>query len=67
MEVIRLAQRLRAQGNTITVMWAPARRGVDGNEQADLRAGETALPPPPPRTRRYSLALLRRRATEQAT
>ena len=33
--VIGLAQRLVDQGNTITLRWAPAHRGVERNEQAD--------------------------------
>jgi hypothetical protein len=44
----------------------PAPRGVEGNEQADQRAREAAtLPLPRNTTRWYSLAFLRRRATER--
>ena len=66
--IIDLAQAVVDQGNTITVRWTPAQRGVEGDEQADQRAEEAAALPLPRRaTRHYSLAPLRRRATEQAT
>ena len=43
---IELAQRITSQGNSITVRWAPAHRGVEGNERADLAAKEAASLPP---------------------
>ena len=35
MGAIGLTQRLRAQGNTITLRWLPTHRWVVGNEQAE--------------------------------
>ena len=67
-EVFRLAQRLTTQGNAITVRWAPAHGGVEGDEQADQRAKEgVAIPPPKTTVHGYSLAYLRHKATDQAT
>ena len=66
--IIEIAERLVAQGNSISIRWTPAHRGVEGNKQADRRAKETvALPPLRTTARYYSLAFLRRRATERAT
>ena len=66
--VIELAQRVVDQGNSITVRWASVHRGVEGNERVDQAAKEMAsLPPPRATTRQFSLAFLRRRATERAT
>ena len=64
--VIELAQRVVDQGNSITVRWALVHRGVEGNERTDQAAEEMAsLPPLRATTRRFSLAFLRRRATER--
>ena len=67
-QIIELAQRIVDQGNSIAIRWTPAHRGVEGNERADQTAKEMAtLPPLRSTTRHYSLAFLRRRATERAT
>ena len=66
--IIELAQRVVDQGNSITVRWTPAHRGVEGNEMADQAAKDAAsLPPLRATRRRVSLSFLRRRATERAT
>lgn len=66
--IIDLAQEIVSRGNTVIVRRTPAHRGVEENEQADQRAREAAaLPLPRNTTRYYSLASLRRRATERAT
>ena len=68
LRIISPAQEIFDHGNTITIRWAPAHRGVVGDEQADMRAREAAALPLPRNTiRHYSLAFLRGRATEQAT
>ena len=67
-QIIELAQRIVDHGNSITIRWAPAHRGVEGNERADAEAKERAAPPPLRATgQRHNLAFLRRRATERAT
>lgn len=66
--VIELTGRIADQGNSIAIRWAPAHRGVEGNERADQTAKNVAAFPPLEATaRRYSMAFLRRRATERAT
>ena len=66
-EIIRYAHRLRTQGNMITIRWVPSDRGVEGNVQADQRAGEAAIAPLlRAAIWRQSLAYLRRKATEKA-
>ena len=66
--VIELAKRIANQGNIITIRRTPAHRGVEGNEKADQRAKEMeSLPSLPATSRHFSLAFLRRRATERAT
>ena len=61
-EVLRFSRQLIAQGNTITIRWVPSHRGVEGNEQADQRAGVVAdladFPLPRSTTQRYILAFL---------
>ena len=65
---IEIAERVVGQGNSITIRWTPAHRGVEGNERADQAAKEVAELPPLRTTRdRFSLAYLGRRATERAT
>ena len=44
-QVVEVAQRMVARGCSVTIRWTPAHRGVEGNEQAGRRAGDTvALP-----------------------
>ena len=60
--IIELAQRVVARGNSIDIKWTP------GRENRPEGAKEMAtLPPLRATTRHYSLAFLRRRATERAT
>lgn len=67
-KVIELAQHVVDQGNSIAIWWTPAHREVEGNERADQAAREMASPPPLRATRRcFSLAFLRRRASDRAT
>lgn len=40
--IISLAQTIIDQGNTVTIGWTPAHRGVQGNEHAGHRANEAA-------------------------
>ena len=66
--IIELAQRIIDQGNSITIKWTPAHRGVEGNERADRAAKDAASLPPLRATRRhFSLAFLRRRTARRAT
>ena len=63
---IEIAERIVDQGNSITIRWTPAHRGVEGNERADQAARGAAELPPLRTTRdRFSLAYLGRRATER--
>ena len=63
-----MARRVTDQGNSITIRWIPAHRGVVGNEMADQAARDAAsLPPLRGTSDRTSLAFLRRRVTERAT
>ena len=43
--IIDLAQRLVDRGNSITIKWTPAHRGVEGNERADQKAKEVKFLP----------------------
>ena len=40
--IIEVASRLRARGNSTDIPWAPAHRGIKGNEVADGMAKEVA-------------------------
>ena len=65
---IEIAERLVRQGNTVTIRWTPAHKGVEGNERADQVAKEAATFPPLRGTRgRFSLAFLKRRITDRTT
>ena len=46
-QIIELAQRVVDQGNSITIRWTPAHKGVEGNERAYQAAREAASLPPP--------------------
>ena len=60
-------QDIVSQGNSVTVRWTPAHREVEGNGRADQVARDAAsLPPLGDSRRRFSLAFLRRRATERS-
>ena len=45
-QIIELAQRIVDQGNSVTIRWAPAHRGVEGNERTDAETKERAVLPP---------------------
>ena len=63
---IEVAEHTVQRGNSITIRWTPAHRGVEGNERADRAAREAAELPPLRTTRnRSSLAYLRRGTTER--
>ena len=58
--IIELAQRVIDQGNSITVRWTLAHRGVERNERADRAAKDAAsLPPSGPRVGTSAYSSLR--------
>ena len=71
-EIIGLANALCEQGNTLTVKWAPDRKGIAGNEAIDAYAKGAAKRRVPNKdsclaVERISVSFLKRRVAERAT
>lgn len=65
LRAIEIAERIVQRGESVTVRWTPAHRGIEGNERADQAAKEAATLSPMKGTRKmFSLAFLGRGVSE---